>query len=81
MIVDRAFVDNYLRWANTDIKNYIGWTYVKFPIELVYIVDTSGLHLITWMNNTLRGDDWVYMDKTFFFKNEKDATMFSLKWL
>ena len=81
MIVDEKFIESFGVGSITDIADYSGWTYFTFPIDLVYIVDRSGTHLISWLNKSIEKDDWVYRNKMFFFRHERDATMFSLKWM
>jgi len=81
MIVDQEYITSLRIFGYSDLTSYLGWTYVSFPMELAYLADSNGTYLISWMNQTFNSTDWVFMVKTMFFRNEKDAACFILKWV
>ncbi len=72
-----------------------GWIEVKIPRTNLYKYFDNGLYfgdsrhfneLTDWCNQTFENDQWLATlirssgFKKFAFKNQKDATMFILKW-
>jgi hypothetical protein len=65
------------------------WTQVFIPWERMLEQNPNCLELTNWVENEyrgigryqLRGPDWApTAGFLFYFENEKDATMFTIKW-
>ena len=69
MIVDEKFIESFGVGSITDIADYSGWTYFTFPIDLVYIVDRSGTHLISWLNKSIEKENFRFYVRILKYKD------------
>ena len=86
-IVDQEYIDRIalenlndtLTWASKIPPEYMGWTYLKFSSMKIRDPQCAP-KIMPWCEKEF-GENYGYLDRVFYFRHAKDATMFILKWL